>query len=56
MAKFESKYSIEKNILIISIEEYYKSLKYSKSRYKEFRDVINAAADFNKLEITFVKN
>ena len=56
VAKFESKYSIEKNMLIISIEEYYKSLKYSKSRYEEFRDVINAAADFNKLEITFIKN
>ena len=56
MARFESEFSIEKDMLIISIEEYYKSLRYSKSKYKEFRDVINAAADFNKLEITFIKN
>jgi hypothetical protein len=56
IAKFESKFSVEKDMLIISIEEYYKSLKYSKAKYQDFREVINAAADFNKLEITFIKN
>jgi|TARA_B110000444_G_scaffold5718_1_gene5279 hypothetical protein len=55
-AKFHSTYTINKNLLTITIEEFYKSLKYSKAKYQDFREVINAAADFNKLEITFIKN
>lgn len=55
-AKFKSNYTINKNLLTITIEEFYKSLKYSKAKYQDFREVINAAADFNKLEITFIKN
>ena len=55
IAKFESNYSLEGNKLIISIQEFYKSLKYSKSKYNDFRKVINAAADFNKLDIFFVR-
>ncbi|MGY8919095.1 MAG: hypothetical protein ACKVJ4_01870, partial [Flavobacteriales bacterium] len=55
IAKFESKYRVLGDTLVISIEEFYKSLKYSKYRYNEFRNVINAAADFNKLEILFVR-
>ncbi len=55
-AKFQSTYTINKNLLTITIEEFYKSLKYSKAKYQDFREVINAAADFNKLEITFIKN
>ena len=55
IAKFESSYKIEGNTLFISIEEFYKSLNYSKFKYNDFRNVINAAADFNKLEISFVR-
>ena len=55
IAKFESNFTIEGNKLNISIQEYYKSLKYSKSKYNDFRKVINAAADFNKLDIVFVR-
>jgi hypothetical protein len=55
IAKFESNYSIEGNKLNISIQEFYKSLNYSKSKYDDFRKVINAAADFNKLNIVFVR-
>ena len=55
IAKFQSNYSIEGNKLNISIQEFYKSLNYSKSKYNDFRKVINAAADFNKLNIVFVR-
>ena len=55
IAKFESKYRVIGDTIVISIEEFYKSLKYSKYRYNEFRNVINAAADFNKVEILFVR-
>jgi len=55
IAKFESRYVIEGNKLNISIEEFYKSLNYSKSKYNDFRKVINAAADFNKLDIVFIR-
>ena len=55
VAKFESRYVIEGNQLNISIEEFYKSLNYSKSKYNDFRKVINAAADFNKLDIVFIR-
>ena len=55
VAKFESNYVIEGNKLNISIEEFYKSLNYSRSKYNDFRKVINAAADFNKLDIVFIR-
>ena len=55
VAKFESRYLIEGNQLNISIKEFYKSLNYSKSKYNDFRKVINAAADFNKLDIVFIR-
>ena len=55
IAKFKSNYVIEGNRLYISIEEFYKSLNYSKSKYNDFRKVINAAADFNKLDIVFIR-
>ena len=55
IAKFQSNYSIQGNKLNISIQEFYKSLNYSKSKYSDFRKVINAAADFNKLNIVFVR-
>lgn len=55
IAKFESKYRVIGDTIVISIEEFYKSLKYNKYRYNEFRNVINAAADFNKVEILFVR-
>ena len=45
-AKFISKATVHGNILNINIKEYYKELRYSKKRYQEFREVINAAAKF----------
>ncbi|MBK8808879.1 MAG: DUF3857 domain-containing protein [Bacteroidales bacterium] len=52
---FVSKYTVENNIISIDVYEYYKSIEYSLSQYEQFRSVINAAADFNKLSIVFQK-
>ena len=51
LCKFESSYKVEGNKVIITIQEYYKSNEYDLNRYKEFREVINAASDFNKTAI-----
>ena len=55
-AQFKSSANFEKNSLSIRISEFYNSLKYEKNRYNEFRDVINAAAEFYNLEIELSKN
>jgi len=51
LSKFESTYKVEGNSIIITIQEFYKSNEYDLSRYEEFREVINAASDFNKASI-----
>lgn len=53
--KFSSNARIKGNQLIIESEEYYKDQYYSTNRYPEFRDVINASADFNKKTILLKK-
>ncbi len=55
-AQFKSRAEFEKNRLSIKISEFYKSLKYEKKRYNEFREVINAAAEFYDIEIELSKN
>lgn len=52
-AKFESNYKLEKNKIIITIEEFYKTHEFNLNKYEEFRQVINAASDFNKAAILF---
>ncbi len=55
ICKFESNYEINDNELVISIQEFYKNLRYQKNRYNEFRDVINSASDFHNTSIKFIK-
>ena len=55
ICKFESNYEINENELVISIQEFYKNLRYQKNRYNEFRDVINSASDFHNTSIKFIK-
>ncbi|MBD77724.1 MAG: hypothetical protein CL840_02130 [Crocinitomicaceae bacterium] len=52
---FTSNYKLEGNTLKISVNEYYDALHLPKSRYDEFKSVINAAADFNKVVLVFEK-
>lgn len=54
-AKFLSKATISGNVLNINIKEYYKELRYSKKRYQEFREVINAAAKFYESSVRIEK-
>jgi hypothetical protein len=51
ICKFESNYKLDGNKLVITIQEFYKSHEYDLARYEEFRNVINAASDFNKASI-----
>ncbi|MFC2114551.1 DUF3857 domain-containing protein [Bacteroidota bacterium] len=52
---FVSSYKQEGNEIIISITEYYAEVFYPISEYEHFREVINAAADFNKITLVFEK-
>ena len=51
IAKFESNYKLNGNDLVITIQEFYKVNEFDLSRYEDFRNVINAASDFNKAAI-----
>lgn len=48
---FESDYHLEDQELSIEIREYYDELYYPAAKFEEFRKVVNAAADWNKLVI-----
>jgi hypothetical protein len=48
---FESSYKLTGNILEINCHEFYNDLTYPISVYNYFRDVVNAAADFNKITL-----
>ena len=52
---FKSDYRIADNILTVSIEEFYKEIYAPLSRYEDFRKVVNAAADFNKITLVLEK-
>jgi len=52
---FTSVASLDNNVLTIISKEYYLEPGYPASRYNEFRDVINAAADFNKKTVLLQK-
>jgi hypothetical protein len=52
---FQSDYAIKDNILEISIKEYYKEIFAPLARYEDFRKVINASADFNKVTLVLEK-
>ncbi|HZI23434.1 MAG TPA: hypothetical protein VFD46_00070, partial [Chryseolinea sp.] len=52
---FKSDYSLKDNILEVRIEEYYKQIYAPLSRYEDFRKVVNAAADFNKITLVLEK-
>ncbi|WP_018344479.1 DUF3857 domain-containing protein [Cytophaga aurantiaca] len=53
--KFHSEYKIEGNKIIITIEEFYSQIHYPLSEFEQYRSVVNAAADFNKVTILLQK-
>jgi hypothetical protein len=52
---FTSSYKLEGNVVKISVSEYYTNIVYPLSIFEDFRKVINAAADFNKIALVFEK-
>ncbi|MCB0383330.1 MAG: hypothetical protein KDD05_08550 [Psychroserpens sp.] len=52
-AKFQSNYKLEDSKIVITIEEFYTTHEFDVNKYEEFREVINAASDFNKAAILF---
>ncbi len=52
---FISDYTFKDNKLRVTIEEYYKEIYAPLSRYEDYRKVINAAADFNKVTLVLEK-
>ncbi len=53
VAGFTSTYTFEGNIITIKVYEYYVNTTYPLVVFEDFRKVINAAADFNKIVIVF---
>lgn len=56
MAYFVSKQHQEGNVFIVEIDEGYTEVVYQLADFEKFRQVVNAAADFNKLTLVLVKN
>lgn len=54
--EFTSRYEVKKDVLIVTCNEYYDEISVPLERYEEFRTVINAAADFNKITLVFEEN
>ena len=52
---FRSSYELKGSLLEIRIKEYYKEIFAPVERYEDYRKVINAAADFNKVTLVFEK-
>ena len=50
---FKSNYTIEGNSVTVTIDEIYDSANYPASVFESYQSVINAAADFNKVNIIF---
>jgi len=54
-AGFISDYKMTGDKMVVSINEFYKQIHYPISEYDNFRKVINASADFNKVVLVLVK-
>ncbi len=52
---FHSSYQVEGDMVKVRIEEYYKKLILPIDKFNDFREIINAAADFNKKVLIFEK-
>jgi hypothetical protein len=52
---FVSRFTMEANSIVIDIEEFYKEIYAPVERYEDYRKVINASADFNKVTLVLEK-
>jgi hypothetical protein len=53
---FVSKVEKEKEGYVLNCKEYYSTIEYPAEKFDEFKEVINAAADFNKLVLVMTKD
>lgn len=53
---FVSTHTLDGNVLTIVVNEYYKEIYAPLDRYEDYRKVINAAADFNKVVLVLEKS
>ncbi len=53
---FVSGFTKEGNIVKIHVREEYRNIYYPVSQYEDFKKIINAAADFNKIVLVLEKN
>lgn len=53
--RFHSEYKVEGSKIIITIDEFYSQIHYPLSEFEQYRSVVNAAADFNKVTILLQK-
>ena len=54
-AYFTSTYKKEGNTIIVDVKEYYNRIYFSDSEFNDYRNVINAAANFNKIVLVIEK-
>ncbi len=52
---FVSNYQLNESKLRIEVKEFYKNIFAPRARYEDFRKVVNAAADFNKIVLIIEK-
>ncbi|WP_221412619.1 hypothetical protein, partial [Fulvivirga lutimaris] len=52
---FRSNYTLENGVLKIQVDEGYEEIYYPKEKFEAFREVINAAADWNKIVLVMSK-
>lgn len=55
VCSFETSYQINGQNLIVTLDEYYNQLVFPVDQFDEFREVINAAADWNKVTLILKK-
>ncbi len=53
--EFHSSYTIDGNKVTVTIDENYREMRYQITMYEDFRKVINASADFNKVVLFIEK-
>lgn len=53
---FVSNYKLENNILIITVNEWYNCIFVPVENYKSYEDVVNGAANFNKIKLVLDRN
>ena len=55
-AIFVSTYELKDGMLRVDVEEYYNKIRYPLEEFEEYRKVVNAAADFNKIVLVLSKS